>query len=157
MTPSPDADAHSFRLAAADFDAYLPPRATSNAYTRPRVELKQRMLAWAKGVVTRLAEIDIPVDVSGSDEHPSLRNGRRVDCQRVFFWRDGQARAEIERLIDAKRSLAAALEDPAPHQRHAFLALRVDAQKVEVSVELHPDAWVDCRNLRALLGDPART
>ncbi len=32
----------------------------------------------------------------------------------------------------------------------------MDAQKVEVSFELHPEAWVDCRNLRALLGDPAR-
>jgi hypothetical protein len=155
MSSSPEAD--PLRLSATDFDAYLPERATSNAYTRPRLELKQRMLAWAKGVVTRLAEIDIPVDVSASDEHPSLRNGRRVDCQRVFFWRDADARAEIERLLDRKRSLAAALEDPAPHQRHVFLALRVDAQKVEVSVELHPEAWVDCRNLRAILGDPART
>jgi transcription antitermination factor NusG len=154
MSSSPDA---SLRLTAADFDAYLPDRATSNAYTPPRLELKERMLAWAKGVVTRLAEIDVPVDVSASDEHPSLRNGRRVDCQRVVFSRDAEARAEIERLIDTKRSLAAALEDPAPHQRHAFLALRVDAQKVEVSVELHPEAWVDCRNLRALLGDPAKT
>jgi KOW motif len=147
----------SLRLAAADFDAYLPERATSNAFTRPRLELKQRMLAWAKGVVTRLAEIDIAVEVSGSDEHPSLRNGRRVECQRVFFWRAADARAAIERLIDAKRSLAASLGDPAPYQRHVFLALRIDAQKVEVSVELHPEAWVDTRNLRALLGDPART
>jgi hypothetical protein len=155
MSSSPDVA--SLRLTVADFDAYLPERATSNAYTRPRLELKQRMLAWAKGVVSRLAEIDIPVEVSASDEHPSLRNGRRVDCQRVFFWRDAAARAEIERLIDRKRSLAAALGDPAPHQRHAFLALRVDSQKVEVSVELHPEAWVDCRNLRALLGDPAKT
>lgn len=147
----------SLRLAAADFDAYLPERATSNAYTRPRLELKQRMLGWAKGVVTRLAEIDIPVEVTGSDEHPSLRNGRRVDCQRVFFWRDAAARAEIERVLDRKRSLAEALEDPAPHQRHAFLALRVDAQRVEVSFELHPDASIDSRNLHALLGDPIRT
>ena len=91
MSSSPDVD--SLRLTVADFDAFLPERATSNAYTRPRLELKQRMLAWAKGVVTRLAEIGIPVDVSASDEHPSLRNGRRVDCQRVFFWRDAGARA----------------------------------------------------------------
>jgi hypothetical protein len=154
MSSSPDAD--SLRLTAADFDAYLPERATSNAFTPARAELKQRMLAWAKGVVARLAEIELPVEVGASDEHPSLRNGRRVDSQRVLFWRDAAARAEIDRL-DARRSLAATLDDPAPHQRHLFLALRVDAQKVEVSVELHPDAWIDCRNLRAILGDPAKT
>jgi transcription antitermination factor NusG len=155
MTSSPDVD--SLRLTAADFDAYLPERATSNAFTPPRLALKSRMLAWAQRVVTRLAELDILVEVSASDEHPSLRNGRRVDSQRVFFWRDAAARAEIERLIDRKRTLAQALEDPAPHQKHLFLALRVDPQRVEVSVELHPEAWVDATNLRAILVDPART
>src|SRR4051812_48483229 len=147
----------SLRLTSADFDAYLPERATSNAFTRPRLELKQRMLGWARGVVARLGEIGIPVEVTGSDEHPSLRNGRRVDCQRVFFWRDAAARGDIERLIDRKRTLAAALGDPAPHQKHAYLALRIDATRVEVSVELHPEAWVDWKNARARLGDPGAT
>jgi len=155
MTSQSDAD--TLRLTSADFDAYLPERATSNAYTEPRLALKERMLAWAKGVVTRLAEIGIPVEVTASDEEPSLRNGQRVDSQCVFFWRDAEARGEIERLVDEKRSLAATLGDPTPHQRHTFLELRIDAGKVEVSVELHADAWVDTRNLRALLGDPART
>ncbi len=147
----------TLRLTGADFDAYLPERASSNAFTRPRLELKQRMLAWARGVVARLAELGIAVEVTGSDEHPSLRNGRRVDCQRVFFWRDAPARAQIERLIDRKRSLASSIGDPAPHQKHAFLALRIDSARLEVSVEVHPDAWVDARNLRARLADPALT
>ncbi len=155
MTSQSDAD--TLRLTSADFDAYLPERATSNAYTEPRFALKERMLAWAKGVVTRLAEIGVPVEVTASDEHPSLRNGWRVASQRVFFWRDAAARGEIERLVDKKRSLEATLADTAPHQRHPFLELRIDAAKVEVSVELHAEAWVDTRNLRALLGDPART
>jgi hypothetical protein len=115
------------------------------------------MLAWAKGVVTRLAELGVSVDVAASDEEPSLRNGRRVDSQRVFFWRDAAARLELARLVEKKRPLGDVLGDPAPHQRHPFLELRIDAAKVEVSVELHPDAWVDVRNLRAILGEPART
>ena len=159
MSPPPEMpdSQETLRLTSADFDAYLPERATSNAFTRPRLELKQRMMAWARGVVTRLAELGVAVEVTGSDEHPSLRNGRRVDCQRVFLWRDVAARAEVERLIDRKRSLASTIGDPAPHQKHAFLALRVDATHVEVSVEVHPDAWVDARNLRARLADPALT
>src|SRR5215472_14783479 len=107
------------RLQDADFDAYLPERAASNAFTRPRLELKQRMLAWARSVVQRLSELGINVEVTGSDEHPSLRNGRRVDDQRVFFWRDAAARAELERLLDRKRSLASRLGDPSPHKSHA--------------------------------------
>jgi hypothetical protein len=154
MSSLPDDTLH---LTSADFDAYLPERATSNAYTEPRLALKQRMLGWARGVVGRLAELGVPVEVAASDEHPSLRNGRRVDSQRVFFCRDTAARWEIERRLDKARLLAGPLGDPAPHQRHAFLQLRVDSQKVEVSAEIHPDAWVDLKNLRARLADPALT
>jgi hypothetical protein len=154
MTPLPDDTLH---LTSADFDAYLPERATSNAHTEPRLALKLRMLAWARGVVARLAELGVPVEITASDEHPSLRNGRRVDSQRVYFCRDTAARWEIDRRLDKARSLAGPLGDPAPHQRHAFLQLRVDATKVEVSAEIHADAWVDAKNLRARLADPAQT
>ncbi len=151
--PSNDPPLH---LTEADFDAYLPERAASNAFTRPRLELKQRMLAWARGVVARLDEMKIAVEATGSDEHPNVRNARRVDCQRVFFWRDADARAELERLLDQKRSLAAVLGDPAPHKNHAYLALRLDSARVEVSIEVHAEAWVDARNLRERLADPGR-
>ena len=153
-TPSKKSRPNSLHLSAADFDAYLPDRATSNTYSRPRLELKQRTLAWAKGVVGRLAKLGIAVEVTGSEEHPSLRNGRRVDCQRVFFRRDAASRAELERIINHKKTLAAALRDPAPHSKHAFLALKIDSVHIEVSVEVHPDAWVDAKNLRARLAEP---
>ncbi len=142
-------------LTASDFDTFLAERAASSAYSRARLELKQRTLAWAKGVVARLAKLGIALEVTGSDEHPSLRNGRKVDCQRVFFWRDAPSRVELERLIDRKKSPTGGFGDPAPtHQKHAFLALKIDSVHVEVSVEIHPDAWVDAKNLRARLAEP---
>jgi hypothetical protein len=140
-------------LTAADFDAYAPEKATSNAYSRPRLEVKQRALAWARGVEARLAALGIAVDVHGSDEHPSLRNKKRVDCQWVFFWRDPAARDELERLLDRGRSIAAVIDDPSPYNRHAFLALRLDASTVEVCFAVHPEAQVDVDNLRARLAD----
>ncbi len=147
---------NSLHLAAADFDAYLPERAASNAFSRQRLELKQRTLSWAKGVANRLAKLGIGVEVTGSDERPNARNGRRVECQRVFFRRDAASRTELERLIDRheKRSASAILADSAPHQHHAFLGLKIDSVHVEVSVEVHPHAWVDAKNLRARLAEP---
>jgi hypothetical protein len=143
----------SLNLAAHDFDAYAPEKASSNAFTRPRIEVKQRALAWARGVVARLAELGIAVDVHGSDEHPSLRNKKRVDCQWVFFWRDQAARDELERLQGRGRSIAAEIDDPSPFTRHAFLALRLDATAVEVCFAVHPEAQVDVENLRARLAE----
>jgi hypothetical protein len=138
-------------LSVRDLDAYAPEKATSNAYSRPRMEVKQRALAWARGVVARLVDLGITVDVHGSDEHPTLRNKKRVDCQWVFLWRDATARDELDRLLDAGRSISDAIDDPSPYTRHAFLGLRIDAQSVEVCFAVHPDAKVDIDNLRARL------
>lgn len=138
-------------LTTRDFDAYLPEKATSNAYSRPRIEVKQRVLAWARDVMERLAELGIAVDMHASDEHPTLRNKKRVDCQWVFFWRDQAAREELDRLLDRGRSISDEIDDPSPYTRHAFLAFRIDASAVEVCFAVHPDAKVDIDNLRARL------
>ncbi|XXX77164.1 hypothetical protein WMF30_00100 [Sorangium sp. So ce134] len=152
----------SLHLSARDFDAYAAEKATSKAYSRPRLEVKQRALAWARGVVARLGELGISVDVHGSDEHPSIRNKHRADCQWVFFWRDQAARDELDRLLDRGRSISDAIDDPSPYTRHAFLALRISEGEVQVCFAVHPDAKVDVDNLRARLsateeetGEPA--
>jgi hypothetical protein len=151
----PDNDT-PLHLTGADFDAYLPERAASQSFGRPRLELKQRLMAWGRRVADRLDEMGVSVEVTASDEQPSVRNGRRVDCQRVFFWRDASSRETLERLLSFKRTLAETLTDPAPHKDHAYLAIRLDGSSVDVSIELHPEAWVDVRNLRARLGDVDR-
>ena len=141
----------SLNLTVRDFDAYLPEKATSNAYARPRMEVKQRALAWARRVLARLADQGIRADLHASDEHLSLRNKKRVDCQWVWFWRDQAAREELDRLLARGRSISDEIEDPSPFKQHAFLALRIDASAVEVCFAVHPDATVDVDNLRARL------
>ncbi len=138
-------------LSATDLDAYAPEKATSKSFSRPRLEAKQRFLVWARGVVSRLAALGISVEVHGSDEHPTLRNKNRVDCQWVFFSRDHEAREDLDRLLEAGRTISAAIDDPSPFERHAFLALRLDSQRVEVCFAVHPAAKVDIDNLRARL------
>jgi hypothetical protein len=80
--------------------------------------------------------------------------GAATEGMRLYFWRDARSRAEVGRLIDHKKTLAAALTGPATDHKHALLCLSIDAAKVEVSFEVHPDAWVDARNLRARLAEP---
>jgi len=147
MSPS------SLALTARDFDAYLPEKAASNAFTRPRLEVKQRALSWARNVTARLAEQGFGVEVHATDEHPSHRNKRRVDAQWVFFWRDEAARNELAALLERNRPIAEVIDDPSPYTRHAFLGLRVDATAVEVCFAVHPEAKVDNDNLRARLAE----
>ncbi len=143
-------------LTERDFDAYHPDRASSNAYSRPRLEFKQRALSWARSVCTRLQDLEMPVDVHASDEHPSVWNGHRVECQWVFFWREAMTRSDLDALLDQRTSIARTLSDPTPYYRHAFFALRLDVEKIQVCVQLHPEAWVDFETLTARLSDPSR-
>jgi len=143
-------------LNEGDFDAYLPERASSNAFSRPRLEFKQRALGWAKSVADRLHSIGIPVDMEASDEHPSVRNNHRVDEQWIIFWRPAEQRQYLDPLLDQHAGIAQSLRNASPWFRHAFLALRLDSEHVEVCACLHPDAWIDLQAFHAKLNDDDR-
>src|SRR5690242_10398793 len=110
-------------LTEADFEAYHPSRATSNAYVRPRLETKQKVLTVGRELAERARAVGVSLEVHASDERPSIWNKKSVTEQWVFLWRDGAARAELERVADHERPVAAALLDPTPYYRHAFLGL----------------------------------
>ncbi|MEJ7730672.1 MAG: hypothetical protein WKG00_15825 [Polyangiaceae bacterium] len=141
----------ALQLSALDFDAYLPERATSHAYGRPRLELKERALAWARDAAPRLAALGLRADLGASDEAPSLRNRKRVDCQWIYFVRQAGCAAELDRIAELPLSEDALCQ--AVHRRHAVLGLRIDAGEVAVLVALHPEAQIDLDNLAAILGE----
>lgn len=150
--PVPDG---ALRLASADFDAFLEPtsyparsgqgRATAAAQRRA---LRERIHAWARGVLPRLDLLGIGAEVVVPDEleqHLSSRAPRAI-AQRVLFVRSDFARERVPRTepeLDPMRS-------------HVYLALTIDSVHVEVSLELCPEAEADVKNLRARIGDPTR-
>lgn len=141
-------------LTTADFDAFLEPtpasRATS-ATPRPaaaaqRRVLRERIEAWARGVLPRLDQLGIGAEVVVPDEveqHLSSRAPRAI-AQRVLFVRDAFARSSVPRT-------EAELD---PLRSHAYLALTIDSVHVEVSLEICPEAEADVKNLRARIADP---
>ncbi|MEZ4408885.1 MAG: hypothetical protein R3A52_20810 [Polyangiales bacterium] len=138
-----------------EFDAYRAPRASSNAYNRPRLEAKQKAVTVARAMVERAGEGGTALELRASDEHPSVWNRKQVLEQWVFLWRDADARARLEELLDQGRTLGATLADPTPFFRHAFLALHLDADGVDVGLRVHAKAWADARNLTARVSSPA--
>ena len=140
-------------LTAADFDAFLEPatppsRASGRAgAAAQRRALRERIEAWAHGVVPRLEQIGLGVEVVVPDEleqHLFSRAPRAI-AQRVVFLRDAFARASVPRLHD----------EIDPLRAHAHLALTIDSVHVEVSLEISPDAEADVKNLRARIADPS--
>jgi hypothetical protein len=143
-------------LSSADFDAFLEPSvppSRANQVGRPvpaaqRRALRNRIEVWARGIVPRLEELGLAIEVVVPDEvdqHISSRAPRAI-AQRVIFVRDQFSRSSVPRVAP----------DVDPLRGHAYLALTIDSVHVEVALEVCPEAEADVKNLRARLGDPTR-
>jgi hypothetical protein len=136
-----------------DFDAYLPEKWSSNMFTLPRRKVRDRLEQLGRKLGEVFQSVDIELIPHLSDDHPSLWNNKKVDIQWLFFSRNETARKEITEIIDTERTLAATLADPTPLYRHIFIGVALDQHGIEVGVRLHFDAWVDRKNLLALISD----
>jgi hypothetical protein len=128
-----------WQIADEDFDAYAEGRARATTMTAPRAAVKRRLVAWMHAVAERLADEGIDLEESASDEHPSARNGHRVDAQSVFLFR-------------TEAPTPAARDELQPETGHARLELRLDAAAVALFLRLGGDARVDLEHAAALLG-----
>lgn len=143
-------------LQDSDLDAYLPARATSNAFTLPRLRVKEQLLGLAPRLLAEASALGVTLEAQATPERRSVWNHNRVDAQWLGLWRDAEARRHLEAVLNQGRPAAAPLADPTPFVRHAYLAVKVDAEGVEVSLRLHADAAVDLKNLRARAADPLK-
>ena len=133
---------------ARDFDAYAPQKWRSNAFTRERLGVKQKLLDLARQLSGRMVAADgTPLLLEASAENPALWNHHLVDAQHVYFSRAQDARKALDVLIDRARSIAAQVDDPTPQRSHLFLAITVDHAGLTIALKLHPDARIDRQNL----------
>jgi hypothetical protein len=131
-----------------DFDAFAPQKWRSNAFTRERLEVKQKLVALGRSLVSGLSGADgSPLAVDASVEYPALWNHKQVEAQHIFFFRNEGARRELDLIIDRQRPLAQIIEDPSPQKNHLLLVLTIAHDEVAIALKLHPDADVDRRNL----------
>ncbi len=131
-----------------DFDAYAPQKWRSNAFTRERLGVKQKLLDVARQLAGRMVSAEgSPLLLEASAENPALWNHHLVDAQHVYFSRAQDARKEIDVLIDRSRTIAALVDDPTPQRSHLFLAITVAHGGLTVALKLHPDARIDRQNL----------
>ena len=137
-----------------DFEAYLPEKWSSNMFTLPRRRVKDKLETLGQLLDGQLKEEGLPLVMHLSDDHPSLWNRKKVDTQWLFFSRDEDAQKELSEIIDTEKTLAATLADPTPLYRHVFMGVSVNQDHLEIGLRLHNDAWVDRKNLIALVGTP---
>ena len=138
----------------ADFEAYAPQKWKSNLFNRERLDVKQKLLQFARELGAHLAAADgSPLEIEASVEHPALWNHKQVEAQHVFFSRNQAARRELDAIIDRSKSMASLIDDPTPQRNHLFLMVSISRDDIELGVKLHPDARIDRQNLERKLAD----
>lgn len=143
------ASIHGFEgFADADFDAYAPKKWRSNAYTLGRREAKNKLLALMGPIEARIKAELGDLELSASDEAPSVANGRSVSRQSVFLVRPAAVRQGLKAILNTTNlGTAAGLFDIAIEQQHLTLFCQITHDSVDVGLLLPPKASVDRKNL----------
>lgn len=132
---------------AADFDAFLPKKQGSNAYTLERRRAKDKLLAVARALADRDPKAVDGLDLETTEDAPSVQNGRKVRALSAYYVRPAAVRSGLKELLATNLGAGAGLFEIAVHQQHAHLELRIDVDALTVGVRVPPGARVDRENI----------
>ncbi len=136
----------------ADFEAYLPKKRRSNAFTLQRRQAKDRLLALTRSARADLEDGLSALEFGASDEAPSVANARSVDAQWVFFTRPAEMRQSLKPFLHrTDLQSGASLFDIAVNHQHICLQLRLSDDGLAVGIEMATKAVVDRDNAAAKL------
>ena len=127
---------------AWDLEALRPPRSRSEEYNKKRLAAKRRLEAIGKAL-TRSAPGAEKLEVRTSIHNPFPPvNGGSVERLWVYVTRPKAHKTKLKRQLGAELG-----KDLDQAYRNGFLCVALEAEAVEVSFRIHPDAWFDGRNL----------
>ena len=138
---------------ASDFDAYEPKKWSSNAYTLARRTAKDKVLSVATTVLSELASHLEGLELFGSDEAPTIANGRKVEAQWAFFIRTSNDRNILKPRLQKTDLGAASLFDIALQNQHISVSIKLDHGGVTIGVDIPSKATVDRENFQLALED----
>jgi len=112
-------------------------------YNDKRLALRRKLGALAKEFVAEKRRPKLPLASRTSLHNPHAFNGNRVRRIWAYISRDKQEKGRLRRVVgaDLAKDLDAAF-------RNVYFCLAVEAEAVEVSIRIHPDAWFDGQNLK---------
>lgn len=111
-------------------------------YNDKRLALRRKLGALASQFVARPRRPKLALASRTSLHNPHAFNGNRVRRIWAYICRDKKEKGRLKRVVgaDLAKDMDAAF-------RNAYLCLAVEAERVEVSLKIHSDAWFDGQNL----------
>jgi hypothetical protein len=133
---------------ADDYDAFVPKKWGSNAFTLERRATKAKLLDLGRSVLRVHPDIGLEaMDLETTDDAPSIANGRKVQFVAAYFVRPEAVRSTIHDHLQTDLASAASLFQIALHQQHAHLFLRIDHEAFSVGARIPAKARADRVNV----------
>lgn len=146
MEQRPDVEprplAGDIRFEESDFHALAEGLCGDRQYDDARLATRRKLGALGKRAVALAAERGLELTSRTSLHTPSAFNGMRVRRIWAYVTRSKGEKSRLRRTLgaDLAKDLDAAY-------RNAYLCLAIEAEALEVSLRIHPEAWYDGQNL----------
>ena len=126
-----------------DFHALSEGLASDPQYNDRRLATRRRLLTLGKQAAAAAAELGTKLECRTSLHHPHAFNGMRVRRIWAYVTRAKGEKAKLKRVLGSELG-----KDLDSAYRNAYLCLAIEAEALEVSLRIHPDAWYDGQNLK---------
>ncbi len=133
------------------FSTYTKEKWSSMVHNLARMKAKDTLVTLATAAALDLEEELSGLDRAASDEIPNITNGKKVDAQWVYWFRDKAGRAELSTFLKATPLDQATIFNIAPHDKHSTLAVIAREAGLWVGFRVGPGASIDRHNLASKL------
>jgi hypothetical protein len=152
--PAPQSDREPAPLGAlaafeeGDFHALSEGLARDPQYNDRRLQTRRKLGAIAKEALARLTDeakstgATLDLTQRTSLHQPNVFNHMRVRRLWAYICRGKQEKARLKKVIGAELA-----KDLDAAYRNAYLCVALEADAIEVSLRIHPEAWYDGQNL----------
>ena len=141
-TSEPQPLAGAIRFEEGDFHALSEGLCADPQYNDRRLLARRKLLALGKLAAARAKEQGLALDVRSSLHNPHAFNGMRVRRLWTYLVRPKSEKKRLRAVLGPE--LGADLDAA---YRNAYLCLAIEAERLEVSLRIHADAWFDGQNL----------
>ena len=140
--PEPKPLGGSIRFEEGDFHALSDGLARDPQYNDRRLVARRKLLALGKQAAARAKADGTAFEVRSSLHQPHAFNGMTVRRLWTYLVRPKAEKKRLRGVLgaDLAKDLDAAY-------RNAYLCLALEAERIEVSLRVHADAWFDGQNL----------
>ena len=138
-------------LTQENFQAYTEDKWSSMVHNLTRMKAKDTLSKLVKALVDG-HQLKFNAMVAGSsDEIPNITNGKQVDAQWFYWYRDKSQRDSLNKILDRLELSSDTVFQTSPQDKHIVIGLKLSETALEVGLFIAPTASVDRRNLRARL------